>query len=461
MTKVEQQEDLYAVFGVARDASAGSIKKAYHKLCLKYHPDKISILSSDKERQEASITFQRITHYHAILSDPDRRQRYDKTGFIGKVGGSDDDNGLSFEAPPQGWTAFFRELWSGLITADTISAFALQYRGSNDETTDILDAYHKYNGSMDAVLESVPLCSVDDETRFREIVARTRDEGRLQAVHEVFFVVDEKATERRRRRAEREREEFERDQKKREKKAAAAAAKKKEKGESGEGGNEEDDEEEDDSDWGSQCEDDMETYRPDGIDDEDDDEDDDDDENEFADMLVDDEDEEEAAPKPLKKSPPSKTKSPIKQASSSKKKGKAPEDTGMGALEAALLKRHQERMNGLAAKMEAKYVSAPSKSGEGGSSSKRGGAKSKSVLDFDPIGNDDDFKAFQAKLFKEKAGASSTSSSSSATATTSASKKNASKNSKKKAVVEDTVDDRDEGEEEGEKSKKSKRARRS
>jgi hypothetical protein len=48
---------------------------------------------------------------------------------VGEVGSS--DGGVSFEGmrPEGGWDQFFRELWSGLVTNDSISKFELKYRG--------------------------------------------------------------------------------------------------------------------------------------------------------------------------------------------------------------------------------------------------------------------------------------------------------------------------------------------
>ena len=62
--------DLYAVLGVTRDATADEIRKAYRKLALKHHPD----------RGGSADEFQRVHDAYTILSDPERRARYDATG---------------------------------------------------------------------------------------------------------------------------------------------------------------------------------------------------------------------------------------------------------------------------------------------------------------------------------------------------------------------------------------------
>ena len=65
--------DHYAVLGVDRDASFDEIKKVYRKLAREYHPD----VNSDPSAGEK---FKEITTAYEVLSDPDKRQRYDLGG---------------------------------------------------------------------------------------------------------------------------------------------------------------------------------------------------------------------------------------------------------------------------------------------------------------------------------------------------------------------------------------------
>ena len=69
-------QDYYAVLGVPRDASADDIKKAYRKLALKWHPDR----HPEDKRSEAEAQFKRIAEAYEVLSDPDKRSRYDRFG---------------------------------------------------------------------------------------------------------------------------------------------------------------------------------------------------------------------------------------------------------------------------------------------------------------------------------------------------------------------------------------------
>ena len=65
-------DDLYATLGVSRDASQDDIKRAYRKLAKELHPD----LNPDKP--EVAERFQQVTAAYDILSDPERRGRYDR-----------------------------------------------------------------------------------------------------------------------------------------------------------------------------------------------------------------------------------------------------------------------------------------------------------------------------------------------------------------------------------------------
>ncbi|MEZ5963537.1 MAG: J domain-containing protein [Planctomycetota bacterium] len=69
-------QDYYAVLGVARDAGADDIKRAYRKLALQWHPDR----HKEDEKAEAEAKFKRISEAYEVLSDEHKRKRYDQLG---------------------------------------------------------------------------------------------------------------------------------------------------------------------------------------------------------------------------------------------------------------------------------------------------------------------------------------------------------------------------------------------
>lgn len=72
-----EKRDYYEVLGLSKGATPEEIKKAYRKLAMKYHPD---YNPGDKTAEEK---FKEINEANEILSDPEKRQRYDQYGFAG------------------------------------------------------------------------------------------------------------------------------------------------------------------------------------------------------------------------------------------------------------------------------------------------------------------------------------------------------------------------------------------
>lgn len=75
-----EKRDYYEVLGVEKSANADEIKKAYRKAAIKYHPDKNP---GDKEAEEK---FKEAAEAYDVLSNPDKRARYDQFGHAGMSG---------------------------------------------------------------------------------------------------------------------------------------------------------------------------------------------------------------------------------------------------------------------------------------------------------------------------------------------------------------------------------------
>lgn len=89
-----EKRDYYEVLGVAKNATAEEIKKAYRKKAIQYHPDKNP---GNKEPEEK---FKEAAEAYEVLSDADKRARYDQfghQGLGGAAGGGFSGGGMSME----------------------------------------------------------------------------------------------------------------------------------------------------------------------------------------------------------------------------------------------------------------------------------------------------------------------------------------------------------------------------
>ena len=81
------KKDYYEVLGVDKSASADEIKKAYRKLAIKYHPDK------NPGNKEAEEKFKEAAEAYSVLSDADKKAKYDQFGHAGVDGAGPDFSG--------------------------------------------------------------------------------------------------------------------------------------------------------------------------------------------------------------------------------------------------------------------------------------------------------------------------------------------------------------------------------
>ena len=68
------KKDYYEILGIGKSASADEIKKAYRKMAIKYHPDK------NPDDKEAEAKFKEAAEAYEVLSNPEKKSRYDQFG---------------------------------------------------------------------------------------------------------------------------------------------------------------------------------------------------------------------------------------------------------------------------------------------------------------------------------------------------------------------------------------------
>lgn len=124
------KRDYYEVLGVAKSASADEIKKAYRKMAIKYHPDKNP---GDKEAEEK---FKEAAEAYDVLSDSQKRQRYDQFGhaaFDGSAGGGGGfyGGGMSMDDILNNLGNIFGDVFGGGFGGSRSRGGMRQNRGSN------------------------------------------------------------------------------------------------------------------------------------------------------------------------------------------------------------------------------------------------------------------------------------------------------------------------------------------
>lgn len=157
-------KDLYKLFGVQKTALEKDITKAYYKLALKVHPDRVR----EEEKELATEKFKVLSKLHLTLTTKEKRTLYDEQGIVG-----DDDDSFG-----TGWSDIWVQFFKP-ITDEDIDKFEKQYIGSETEKRDILKAYLGGKGCMNYMFNHVPFITVESEPRIIEIVKKMIADGEV------------------------------------------------------------------------------------------------------------------------------------------------------------------------------------------------------------------------------------------------------------------------------------------
>jgi len=162
--------DLYSVLGVDKSAVDSEIKKAYHKLALKHHPDKSSAPESTKIFQALSSTYE-------ILKTPEKRSRYDEVGL-------DDDDSVGMEEPDCGWVDYFKAIFKKVDLGE-IEVFKDKYMRSEEERKDIIKYYRICQGDFSKMLECIMLSTASDFEYWKTVIEEGLKEGEVEEEFEI------------------------------------------------------------------------------------------------------------------------------------------------------------------------------------------------------------------------------------------------------------------------------------
>ncbi|KAK2579384.1 hypothetical protein KPH14_003248 [Odynerus spinipes] len=157
--------NFYEVLKISTDADDKQVKKAYHKLSLLVHPDRVE----ESVKAEATEKFKVLGRIHSILSDSDKRKIYDESGQYDEE---------SEEVIMRNWADYWKTLFKP-ITEETINNYEKTYKGSETEIKDLKRAYMDGKGDMDYILEVVPFSNCEEEPRYHTIIAKLIEAGEV------------------------------------------------------------------------------------------------------------------------------------------------------------------------------------------------------------------------------------------------------------------------------------------
>jgi curved DNA-binding protein len=162
-------KDYYATLGVARDATADDVKKAFRKAARKYHPDV-------SKEPDAEARMKEVNEAYAVLSDPEKRAAYDQLGQGYRPGQDfrpppDWDAGFEFSGPgtsgaeASDFSDFFAELFGRMgargARAAGSRAEGFHMRGQDHHAKILVDLEDAYSGATRQIALRVPRLDPD------------------------------------------------------------------------------------------------------------------------------------------------------------------------------------------------------------------------------------------------------------------------------------------------------------
>lgn len=165
-------KDYYQTLGVAKDATADDIKKAFRRLARKYHPDV-------SKEPNAEVRMKEVNEAFAVLSDTEKRAAYDQLGQRHHAGEEfhpppDWDAGFEFSgrgfsgADAADFSDFFSELFGSRMARHHAGSGRFHARGEDHHAKIMLDLEDAYHGATRALTLRVPRTDVQGRVMLRE-----------------------------------------------------------------------------------------------------------------------------------------------------------------------------------------------------------------------------------------------------------------------------------------------------
>ncbi|KAF0991224.1 hypothetical protein HZS_4629 [Henneguya salminicola] len=149
--------NFYEILGIPKNSTVDEIKKAYKKMALKVHPDRVT---QDRVK-EANKKFQALSRISNTLIDCDKRIIYDKRGLTEDALEGFDEN--------KDWYNYWKEVFPTINKQDILN-FEQKYRNSIEEQNDIEKSYISHKGDLLKVIDDIMCAGIDDLDRIKKII---------------------------------------------------------------------------------------------------------------------------------------------------------------------------------------------------------------------------------------------------------------------------------------------------